>query len=130
MILNPVKVSSIWLKISPHLTCALFVCFFKLRPIRPTINPANGNKIKTNKVSLALIKNKKIKIPIIVNGSLIKPSNALITELSNSAISLEALLKISPFLFSVKKPTGNCKILSYNSLEYFLVTMFLIGAKK
>ena len=116
--------------ISPHFICALLVCFFKLLPILPTTNPANGSNTKTNKVSLTLIANKTTMIPMIFNGSLIIPSNAPIMEFSNSAISFEDLLNISPFLCSVKYPIGNCKILSYNNLEYFLVTAFLMGAKK
>ena len=116
--------------ISPHLICALLVCFFKLLPILPTTKPANGNNTNTNKVSFTLIANNTMIMPMIFKGSLIIPSNAPIMEFSNSAISLEDLLKISPFLCSVKYPMGNCKILSYNNFEYFLVTAFLIGAKK
>ena len=70
--------------------------------MRPTTKPAMGSKTKTNKVNLKLIKNKNIKMPMILSGSLISPSKAPTTEFSNSAISLDDLLKISPFLCSVK----------------------------
>ena len=70
--------------------------------MRPTTKPAMGSKTKTNKVNLKLMKNKNIKMPIILSGSLINPSKAPTTEFSNSAISLEDLLKISPFRCSVK----------------------------
>ena len=70
--------------------------------MRPTMSPARGNNIKTNKVSFALIINKKISMPIIFKGSLMIPSNAPITEFSSSVMSLEDLLKISPLRCSVK----------------------------
>ena len=70
--------------------------------MRPTIKPAKGNNIKTNNVSFTLIINRKIKIPKIFRGSLINPSKAPMTEFSNSVISLDDLLNISPLRCSVK----------------------------
>ena len=82
--LNPVSVSSINDKKLPVSCCANNEFAFNFFPTAEIINPDTGNKMKTNKVSFALMANIDISVRMIVKGSRTTVSNEVRKETSTS----------------------------------------------
>ena len=85
---------------SPNSRCTRSERDFKVLPTMEISQPAIGIKIRTNKVSLALIANIKINAETMVIGSRISISRTDKKELCTSFTSEVIRARVSPFLFS------------------------------